>query len=71
MRFMFDHTYHVVDMCAFIKTDWNSMYGDVKELLLSDAHVPRVNEVEVRLFVDSDHAGEHFTWCSRVYLLST
>jgi hypothetical protein len=37
------------------------MYGEVKELVYSDARVPRRNEVDLRLFVDSDHAGEQFT----------
>jgi hypothetical protein len=52
-------------MGTFIKTDWKSMYGDVKETIPSDAHVPRGKEVDLRLFVDSDHAGEQFTSRSR------
>jgi hypothetical protein len=32
-RAVFDPTYHVVDMGTFIKTDWKSMYGDVKEMI--------------------------------------
>jgi hypothetical protein len=65
VRVGFDPTYRVVDMCAFVKTDWKSMYGDVKELLPSDAPTPRGKEVDMRLFVDSDHAGEQFTRGSR------
>jgi hypothetical protein len=30
----------------------------VKELVPSDAHVPYGKEVDLRLFVDSDHAGK-------------
>jgi hypothetical protein len=52
-------------MGTFIKTDWKSMYGDVKEMIPSDAPVPRVKEVDLRLFVDSDHSGEQFTGRSR------
>jgi hypothetical protein len=37
------------------------MYGDVKEMIPYDAPVPHGNEVDLRLFVDSDHAGEQFT----------
>jgi hypothetical protein len=37
------------------------MYGDVKEIIPADAPVPRGNEVGLRLFLDSDHAGEQFT----------
>jgi hypothetical protein len=29
-RVVFDPTYPDVDMDTFIKTDWKSMYGDVK-----------------------------------------
>jgi hypothetical protein len=64
-RVVFDPTYPAVDMGTFIKTDCRSMYGDVKEIIPSDAHVPRGKEVDLRFFVDSDHAGEHFTRRSR------
>jgi hypothetical protein len=60
-RVVFDPTHPAVDMGTFIKTDWKSMYGDVKEMTPSDAPIPRGKEVELRLFVDSDHAGEIFT----------
>jgi hypothetical protein len=64
-RVVFDPTYPAVDMGTFIKTDWKSMYGDVKEMTPSDAPIPREKEVDLRLFVDSDHAGEQFTRLSR------
>jgi hypothetical protein len=63
-RVVFDPTYPSVDMGTFIKTDWKSMYGDVKEIIPSDAPVYHVKEVDLRLFVDSDHVGEQFTRCS-------
>jgi hypothetical protein len=63
--FVFHPTYPAVDMCTFINTDWKSMYGDVKEMIPSDAPVPRGNEVDLRFFVDYDHAGEQFTRRSR------
>jgi hypothetical protein len=50
-------------MVTFIETDWKSMYGDVKEIIPSDAPVPRAKEVDLRLFVDSEHAVEQFTRC--------
>jgi hypothetical protein len=64
-RVVFDPTYPAVDMGTFIKTDWKSMYGDVKEITHSDYPIPRGKEVDLRLFVDSDHAGEKFTRLSR------
>jgi hypothetical protein len=60
-RVVFDPTYPSVDMVSFIKTDWKSMYGDVKEMIPSDNPVPHGKEVNLRLFVDSDYAGEQFT----------
>jgi hypothetical protein len=41
------------------------MYGVVKEMIPSDAPIPRGKEVDLRLFFDSDHAGEQFTRRSR------
>jgi hypothetical protein len=58
---VFDPTYPSVDMGTFINTDWKSMYGDVREIITSDAPVSRGKEVNLRLFVDSDHAGDQFT----------
>jgi hypothetical protein len=60
-RVVFDPTHPSVDMGAFIKTGWKSMYGDVKEMIPSDAVIPRGKEVDLCLFVGSDHAGEQFT----------
>jgi hypothetical protein len=60
-RVVFDPTYPDIYMCAFIKTDWKPMYGDVKEAIPPNAHVTRWKAIDLRLFVDSDHAGEHFT----------
>jgi hypothetical protein len=64
-RVVFDPTYPSVDMVAFIHTDWNSMYGNVKEMIPPDVPVPRGKEVDLRLFVDSEHAGDKFTRRSR------
>jgi hypothetical protein len=52
-------------MVTLIKTDWKSMYGDVKEIISSDGLVPRGKEVYLHLFFDSDHAGEQLTRRSR------
>jgi hypothetical protein len=62
---VFDPTYSAVDVGTFIKTEWKSMYGDVKEMIPSDAPASRGNEVDLRLFVDSYHAGKQFTRLSR------
>jgi hypothetical protein len=41
------------------------MYGDEKKMVPSYAPVPRGKEVDLRLFVDSDHSGEQLTRRSR------
>jgi hypothetical protein len=41
------------------------MYSDVKEMIPSEAPISRVKEVDLRLFVDSDHDGEQFKRRSR------
>jgi hypothetical protein len=64
-RVVFDPTYPSVDMGTFIKTDWKSIHGDVNEMISSDAAVPCGKEVDLHLFVESDHAGEQFTRRSR------
>jgi hypothetical protein len=64
-RFVFDPTYPTVDIGIFITTDWKAMYGDVKEMIPSDAPSPRGKEVDFLLFVESAHAGEQFTRRSR------
>jgi hypothetical protein len=60
-RVVFDPTYPDVDMRAFIKTDWKPMHGDVKEEIPPNAPVTRGKAIDLHLFVDSDHTGEHFT----------
>jgi hypothetical protein len=56
-----DPTYRSVDMGTFIKIDWKSVYGDMKAIIPSDAPGFHGKEVDLRLFVDSDHSEEKFT----------
>jgi hypothetical protein len=60
-RVVFDTTYSYVDMGTFIKTDWKSMYGDVKEIVPSHAPFYRGHEVDMRFFVDYDNDDDQFT----------
>jgi hypothetical protein len=68
-RVVFDTTYPYVDMGTFIKTDWKSMHGDVKEMIPSDSPAYHRKEVYLRLFVDSYHADEKFTRRSRTWFV--
>jgi hypothetical protein len=60
-RVVFDPSYPSLDMGAFIKADWKSMYGDVKEMIPSDDPVSHGKGFDLRLFFDSALAGEQFT----------
>lgn len=57
-RMVFDPTYPRIDKSNFMEHDWKSFYGDVKEPIPVDMPKPRGKEVDIRLYVDSDHAGD-------------
>jgi hypothetical protein len=52
-------------MGNFINTVWKSTYGDLTEMIPSDAPVPHGKQVDLLLFVDSDNAGDQFKRRSR------
>ena len=60
-QMVFDPTYPTPDMSMFQEHDWCGFYGDVKEVIPSNAPEPRGNEVDMIIFVDSDHAGDKLT----------
>jgi hypothetical protein len=64
-RVVCDPTHPQIDEGVLINTNWKAMYGDVNEAALIDAISPLGKEVDLCLYVISDHAGEDFTWCSR------
>ena len=64
-RMVFDPTYPAIDMSNFKECDWKNFYGNVKEPVPLNAPEPRGKEVDLRLYVDSDHAGEKRTRRSR------
>ena len=52
-------------MGAFKECDWKTFYGDVKEAVPPNAPKARGKEVDLRLYIVSDHAGEELTRQSR------
>jgi hypothetical protein len=64
-RLVFDPTYPDIDMREFKECDWKEFYGDVKEAIPPNAPEPRGKVVDIRLYVDSDHAGDKITRRSR------
>jgi hypothetical protein len=53
--------YTEIDESSFINTDWRAMYREIKEVDPIDAPTPLCKEVDLRLYVDYDQAGEKFT----------
>ena len=65
-RLVFDPTYPEIDYSVFQENhEWKSFYGDVKEAIPLNAPEPRGKEVDLRLFVDSDHANDKLARRSR------
>jgi Reverse transcriptase (RNA-dependent DNA polymerase) len=68
-RLVFDPTYPDIDMSEFKECDWRDYYGDVQEAIPANAPTPRGKDVDIRLYVDSDHAGDRATRRSRTGFL--
>ena len=65
-RLVLDPSYAVIDYGKFKKKeDWTEFYGDVEEDIPPNAPKPLGKEVELRMFVDSDHAEDKATRRSR------
>lgn len=68
-RLIFDPTYPDIDTSSFPTYDWTEFYGDVKEAIPHDMPEPLGKDLDVRMFCDSDHAGEKRTRRSRTGFL--
>ena len=64
-RLIFDPTYPKIDQSMFPAQNWNEFYGDVKEAIPIDMPEPLGKPIDIRMWVDSDHAGEKRTRRSR------
>jgi len=64
-RMVFDPTYPTIDMSQFKECEWKTFYASAKEAIPGNAPEPRGKEVDLRLYVDSDHAGDTVTRRSR------
>ena len=60
-RMVFDPTYPTPDISMFKEHNWCDFYGDAKEAIPPNAPEPRGKEIDLRIFVDSDHAGDKLT----------
>ena len=68
-RLVFDPTYPDICESDFPRFDWTEFYGDVTEAIPTDMPPPLGKEVDIRMMVDSDHAGEKRTRRSRTGFL--
>ena len=57
-RLVFDPTYPDISWSDFQHHDWEEFYGPVAEAIPPDAPKPLGKEIDIRMFVDSDHAGD-------------
>lgn len=68
-RLIFDPSYPDIDMTNFKECDWREFYGEVAEAIPTDAPEPLGKDVDLRMMVDSDHAGDKETRRSRTGFL--
>jgi hypothetical protein len=62
----YDPPYPAIDESRFQNFDWKHTYGDAAEALPHNAPPPRGKDIDLRLYVDSDHAaGEKLNRRSR------
>jgi hypothetical protein len=64
-RLVLDPMYPTIDSSVFKECDWKAFYGDAIEAIPPNAPVPRGKDVDLHLFVDSDHAGDQSNRRSR------
>ena len=64
-RMVFTPTYPDIDMSNFKTYNWKELYGSATEALPPDAPIPLGKKVDLRQYVDSDHAGDKATRQSR------
>ena len=57
-RMVFDPTYPSIDKTNFQEHEWKRLYRDVKEAIPSNCPKPLGREVDLRMFVDSDHVTD-------------
>ena len=62
---VFDLSYPDIDMSHFKECDWKDVYPGAKEAIPNNMPEPRGKDIDLRLFVDADHAGDMVTRRSR------
>ena len=60
-----DPNYATIGMNHFKICDWKEFHGNVKQALPPNMPEPQGKEIDLRMFVDYDHAGDKKTISSR------
>ena len=68
-RMVFDATAPEIDEGQFLRQDWSKQYEGAKEAIPPNALTPRGLGVTMRMYVDSDHAGDKVSRRSRTGFL--
>ena len=68
-RFVFNPSYPSIDMREFKECDWKDFYGEITEPIPPNPPMPRGKDVDIHLYVDSDHEGDRATRRSRTGFL--
>jgi hypothetical protein len=65
-RLIYDTSYPRIESNASKSDkDWRAFYGEMKEAIPPNTPPPKVRSVNIRIYVDVDHAGNMVTRCSR------
>ena len=64
-RLVYDPSYTEIDHHFFMKCDWSEFYQDAKEAIPVNSPEPGGKEVDICIYVDSDHAGDRVSCRSR------
>jgi hypothetical protein len=69
LKTVFDPALQTWNESQFIKYDWTEYYCDAKEAIPPNAPVPGGNSVQMNVFVDAKHDGNHLTRRSQTGIL--
>ena len=64
-RLVYDPMYSEIDHSVFMKCDWSEFYRDTKNAIPVNIPEPQGKEVDIRMIVDNDHAGDKVCCRSR------
>jgi hypothetical protein len=58
-QIIFNPLYPIIDMTVFKECDWKHFYGNMHEAILPNAPPPREKDINLQMFVNSNHASDN------------